>query len=87
MVYGNAPRTQAEWDANRAEVKAEAAKTVKAEAKKAKKARDKVLRVGLDVDVKAPEFVTESQAPADETVVDEKTPEVTGTPSGTEKPE
>lgn len=77
MTYGNAPRTQAEWDANRAEVKAEAAKTVKAEAKKAKKARDKVLRVGLDLDVKAPEIAEETKAPAEATTVDEKSGENT----------
>lgn len=75
MTYGNAPRTQAEWDAKRAEVKADAAKTVKANAKKAKAARDKVKRVGLDVEVKAPEFTEETKAPAEDTKVDEKTTE------------
>lgn len=35
MTYGNAPRTQAEWDRKRAEEKAEAAVTVKKEAQKA----------------------------------------------------
>lgn len=73
MTYGNAPRTQAEWDAKRAEVKAEAAKTVKANERKARKARDKVKRVGLDVEVTAPDIATEGQAPADDTTVDEKT--------------
>ncbi|QZD98597.1 hypothetical protein SEA_JEMERALD_9 [Microbacterium phage Jemerald] len=36
MTYGNAPRTQAEWDAKRAEVKAEAADTIKANAEEAR---------------------------------------------------
>ena len=35
MTYGNAPRTQAEWDAKRAEAKAEAAKVVKKNAEEA----------------------------------------------------
>lgn len=36
MTYGNAPRTQAEWDAKRAEVKAEAAEVIKANAEEAR---------------------------------------------------
>lgn len=31
MTYGNAPRTQGEWDAKRAEVKAEAAEVIKSD--------------------------------------------------------
>lgn len=36
MTYGNAPRTQAAWDAKRAEVKAEAAEVIKANAEEAR---------------------------------------------------
>jgi hypothetical protein len=39
MAYGNAPRTQAEWDANRKKVKEEAAKVVADNAKKAEAAK------------------------------------------------
>lgn len=36
MTYGTAPRTQAEWDAKRAEVKTEAAEVVKSNAEEAR---------------------------------------------------
>jgi len=75
MTYGNAPRTQAEWDSQRAEVKEKAAKTVKANAKAALKARAKVLRVGADQEYAPVLEVTQPEVIA-ETPDEEKTPEV-----------
>lgn len=62
MTYGNAPRTQTEWDAKRAEQKAKAEKSW-AKAQKDAKAKLKALRKGQEPVVEAPveEVVDESE--------------------------
>lgn len=73
MTYGNAPRTQAAWDAKRAEVKAEAAEVIKTNAQEA---RDNLAAIRAEAGYPEPvERNTGGEVEAAEAAVDALTEE------------